>query len=93
MKITGKTIDLVNLSLPKITQTKLLEESLVSVAEMVAIAVLGLVAVLARGNRLNHTGPVDTANNSAAHVDLGGGTEHEDSEDDEEDELVHGFEA
>ena len=59
------------------------------VAEVVAIAILGLGAVLAGGNRLNHTGPVDTADDSAADIDLGGGSSHEDSEDHEEDELVH----
>ncbi len=58
-------------------------------AEMVAIAVLRLVAVLAGGNRLNHTGPVDSTKNSAAEINLGGGSDAEDSEDDEEDKLVH----
>jgi len=60
--------------------------------EMVAIAVLGLVAVLARGNRLNHAGPVDSTKNSAAEIDLSRNSQHEDGKD-EEDELIHGFES
>jgi len=66
-----------------------MKEFLSLVTEVVAIAIGGLVAFHLGEDSLNSAGPVDGAEHSASGVDLGGGSEQEDAEDDEDQDFVH----